>query len=200
MRTLKTSLIQFLMFACYSVALADNGFVAVGASPFYAKIDGVDCEGRSLRWETVYICSRDRKEEDLEIGGRVYGTDDAVRKDEPRTIISRILFSPRPSVGPIKAAWYELPNKLIRDLTEPNLAPKALSPGYFSIVGQGQKVIIYLHAGDAGGGYEVNWIIDEDKLRVRRMVISHGGPDDTLKDKWFQLQRISQPEIKEIRK
>lgn len=129
------------------------------------------------------------------IGGLVYGIDNPVSKDEPTIIISRILFS---DLSGLKAAeWYELPNKLVHDVTEPNLESRsASSSARLSILRKGQRVIVYHHGSDAGGAYEVNWIIDLTAMKTTRIVVSHAGPEDEMKGIWLPLQKIPQPNIK----
>jgi len=174
----------------------EENVVVIGSPPAFGTLDGVSFQRRIVEDVTsdmaVYMCFRDREEKDFKVGERVYGTDEPASATSPRSVIHRIILE-WPASGD-KRSYYEVPNELYRDMAEHHLLCKWKSQTLFSLARKGTMLTLFLHGGDAAGSYIVNWIIDLEKVLVRR-VVAESEQDAGPTGPWLKLKKIEKPNI-----
>jgi len=174
----------------------EENIVVIGSPPEFGTLDGVRFQRRIVQDVTsglaVYMCFRDREERDFKVGERVYGIDEPASATSPTGVIHRIILE-SPAYGDNRF-YYEVPKELYRDMAEHHLNAESKAQTLFSIARKGTALTLFLEGGDAAGSYAVNWIIDLEKDRVRR-VVAESEQDAGPSSPWLNLKKIEKPNI-----
>lgn len=168
----------------------------IGSPPRVGTLDGVKFQYRNVAYindaYAVYMCYRERQENDFKIGERVFGSDMPATATQPQGVIHRIVLE-WPAYGP-QRSYYEIPQELYRDMSEHHLEHQSKAQTLFSLARKGSMVTLFLSGGDAAGSYAVNWIIDLETKRVRRIVAA-GEWDEVRPSPWIDLKKVEKPAI-----
>lgn len=173
--------------------------VEIGARSDCGTLNGIPFEsyavaghGGNIYW--IYLCYRQRNEDDLTIGEVVYGAAFSVSEHIPDTVIDRIALAVRK--GPFgDIEYFQFPSEMYKDVTNPNFGGDS-NRGYSALALNSHNLVVYHRGSDGAGSYTVNWIVDIKNMKVTRIIQGHEMPTERYQA-WVALEKIKSPDIQE---
>jgi hypothetical protein len=201
MKNIPLGFFSILLF--YNSANAET-VLKVASEPSFGTIDGIKYESRSISpfvaFYDIYISYRERRPGDFKADEYIWGTVfGEITPDFPNRVIHQIVLGIQDPGDWGKVEYYAMPRSLYRDLSQPTLGEIYLGQTLFALTLKNSTLTVYLCGSDAAGSYEVNWIIDIDKLLVRRLV-QPGECEVKDISKWQKLIKINKPKIIQTKK